>query len=281
MRDLQKLIFVLLLFFTVVQSQQFSTSSVDIFDDNTQYPEEWSDFIDFYNKYHIIFMSAFVIFGLIECFLGFMSIKSIFLVVGFLLGFSITLLISSLLISSETVSNMKYLILAVEICVGLLIGCLMVSVLSIGKFIFGAACGALFSLYFYGIITSVIEVHTLWGFGYLMITFALLFGVLPFFFEQICLYLFTSFIGSVVIIFGISQFLGYWPNPLSSSFYNFIKSRQIPWEWYLYCGLFLLFVVSGFTFQLLTCREKYKESTESYVMKKQNRTNQYLISKST
>ena len=34
-------------------------------------------------------------------------------------------------------SNMKYLILAVEICVGLLIGCLMVSVLSIGKFMFG------------------------------------------------------------------------------------------------------------------------------------------------
>ena len=120
--------------------------------------------IDFYNKYHIIFMSAFVIFGLIECFLGFMSIKvrlhcfivNIYSIVDFLCGwisswffhYFIDLLLAhfqwnsvfpppATLIYYPYSSNMKYLILAVEICVGLLIGCLMVSVLSIGKFMFG------------------------------------------------------------------------------------------------------------------------------------------------
>lgn len=123
--------------------------------------------IDFYNKYHIIFMSAFVIFGLIECFLGFMSIKvrhhwfivNIYSIVDFLCGWIsswffhhfIDLLLAhfqwnsvypphlATLIYYPYSSNMKYLILAVEICVGLLIGCLMVSVLSIGKFMFGTS----------------------------------------------------------------------------------------------------------------------------------------------
>ena len=70
----------------------------------------------------------------------------------------------------------------------------------------------------------------------------------------------TSVIGSYMITFGLSQFIGNWINPFSPLFPQQLVNP--PWEWYLYLSILAGFTIFGVIVQAATNRGP-KEPKES------------------
>ncbi|KAK8792055.1 hypothetical protein WA158_005432 [Blastocystis sp. Blastoise] len=212
-------------------------------------PNDWIQILNFYQQYRIIFIALLMIIGLIQATLGFKILKSTFFLVGFIIGSIPSAIICNYLCSSSVdQSSLLWVNIVVAVCMGIFIGILMCLLSPFGTFIYGSIVGCLLSFYIYGIPIGFISVRSDYLLYYTMLFFTLLMAGFSLVYKE-CVIFCTSILGSLAITFGLSQFIGQWPNPLSDEFYEYFNNHDIPIYWYIYLGIFMFIFIFGTVFQ--------------------------------
>ncbi|KAK8807938.1 hypothetical protein WA588_006425, partial [Blastocystis sp. NMH] len=213
------------------------------------------DFLEkIYSQYKIIVNGVIILIGLFICFLGLKSVVFNMFLCGFLAGGIPTFAIAIQLLANMQKEHQAFWIsVGVSCGMGLIVGILLIFLYKIGYFIIGAAFGAIIAIYTDIILECFLRFHSNVLLYVAVGTIGLEFGIFSLIWDKIIVILSTSVIGSYLITFGLSQFIGNWINPFSHLF-----SQQLinpPWEWILYMSVLLAFSVFGVVVQGVTNRD--------------------------
>ena len=220
------------------------------------------DFIEkVYNDYKIVVNGVIIFIGLFLCFLGLKSVVFNMFLCGFLAGGVPTFVIATELLSNTEKEEQAFWIsIGVSCVMGLIIGILLIFLYKIGYFVIGLGLGAIIAIYTDIVLECILRFHSDVVLYVAVGTISLEFGIFAMIWDKILVILGTSVIGSYMITFGLSQFIGNWINPFSPLFPQQLVNP--PWEWYLYLSILAGFTIFGVIVQAATNRGP-KEPKES------------------
>jgi hypothetical protein len=157
---------------------------------------------------------VFLILGSIICFLGRTLFKPVLFIAGVLLSVSlIWIIFYSTFLNEKTAAWVGWVVLIGAILVGCIIGCVVMKLVKLGAFLLAAWGGYALSLLLYN--AFLYKMNSNAGFWCFTIGVALVCGILALFFFDHILILATAMIGSFLVINGIGQVAGKYPNPFT------------------------------------------------------------------
>ena len=219
----------------------------------------------FMDKYYLIFGISFMVVGLFTLTLGLKLIRPTLAIIFCLSTIVAILFVFYVLILPNNVGSwVGWLLLAVSIVLGCIIGFFASKLLRVGVFFLGVWAGIGVALLLNNVILFKINsVAVLW---ISMAVLGLLFGVLSFFWYMYIVIVCTSIIGSYLFVRGISLFAGGYPNEFT--IYERIRDQdmsRVPLTFYLYLAGIIICVGIGIFIQIkIKNRSKEPEKPNDY-----------------
>lgn len=193
--------------------------------------------------------ALFLVVGTVTCFMGRTLFKPVIFIVGVIMATSLIMLISySTFLSDNDKTWVGWVVLAVAVLLGLLLGYLFIKFIKLGAFALAAWGGFSFALLIYNAFLYKMDSDV--GFWCFTIGTAIVFGVLALcFFDHILIHA-TALLGSFMAIYGIGLVAGRYQNPFT--IVEMIKNgtiTSIDPVFYAYLAGNLIMYVLGFLFQ--------------------------------
>jgi len=203
-----------------------------------------------------IFAIVFIVVGLFNLILGRKLIKPAIAII-FCLSTVVAILffLYVLILQNDSKEWVLWLLLAVSVILGGIVGFFASKFVRIGVFFLGLWAGAGIGLLLNNMVFYKINhVAVLWV---LMAVFGLTLGILSIFWYHYIVIVCTSIIGSFLFIRGISLFAGGYPNEFT--IYERIRDGELngmPWTFYIYMiGMVILFFIGAFIQHKIKKRE--------------------------
>lgn len=193
--------------------------------------------------------ALFLVVGLVTCFMGRTLFRPVIFIVGVIMATSLIMLISySTFLSDNDKTWVGWVVLAVAVLLGLLLGFLFIKFIKLGAFALAAWGGFSFALLIYNAFLYKMDSDA--GFWCFTIGTAVVFGVLALcFFDHILIHA-TALLGSFMAVYGIGLVAGRYQNPFT--IVQMIKEgtiTSIDPVFYAYLAGNLILYVLGFLFQ--------------------------------
>lgn len=209
-----------------------------------------------------IFAIAFMVVGLFSLTMGRKLVRPTLFIFGVLLTVGVVMFLFYVLILSSNVKDwVGWVILAVSVILGCIVGFFAAKLVRVGVFILGVCAGAGIALILNNtVFYKINSVAVLW----VMIgIFGIVLGVLSFIWFDYIVIVCTSILGGYLFIRGISLFAGGYPNEFT--LYERIKVGDIssvPGTFYAYMVGMLILIAIGIAIQIRMKRKVQKSNTE-------------------
>lgn len=222
-------------------------------------PRDFSKLIEFIQENPWVFGILFVVFGGFMCFFGFKFLKYCLSLVGFIIGFLGSLLITLWFWNYKAAST-EQIAFVVLFCLllGLILGYIFYT---FTKFAIGGAGGFLgwlvANLVFVTIEGLAQEELSIWIYLLFVAVFVVGFIMFGLYVHDLCLVLATSIGGSYILVRGLGVIFGQYPD--EESLERKIRTEGLvdfPWEWWLYISIFVVLSVVGIVLQCRIMRKQ-------------------------
>jgi len=211
------------------------------------------------DQYLFLFSLIFLVGGGLMTFFGLRFFTSVLFLFGALfVGTIVLLLIYETLLPINTAKWVFWVTLLFSYAVGIFSGFYIVRYQKYCFVLIGAYLGAIFSLFLFNLFLFKFLPETL--LLHFMITSAIGFAIVNFFYRDIITILSTSITGAYMSVRGLSFLLGGFPSELI--IYDWINKDQlekIPWTVHVYLSLILFLAVIGICVQFTEKQEKDKD----------------------
>lgn len=232
---------------------------------------DFSKLVNFIDDNPWVFGILFTVFGIFMTYFGFKFLRYCLATIGFTLGFLGSLLVTLWFWNYKAATDLQiFFVVVLALLLGILFCYLFYHFLKIafagaGGFL-GWIVGSIVVVLIEGVFEKDFETWVYWTIVVVFIIGFVLFGI---YVHDLCLVLATSVGGGYMLVRGLGSIFGKYPDEETlERKVRFGEVGDFPWQWWVYIGLFVFFILSGIVVQCQHMKKKKAEKNEEDDWKK-------------